>query len=200
MYQFFVKGGPVMWPLLAVSIATVTVAIERLWFIARELKLRSLADLEDFFARLEKKDLDGALQVGKRSTDFTVRALAYALGHREGSLSNAFLQAAGRELDRFERGLPLLDTVITLAPLLGLLGTVTGLIHAFGILGDQELQSPTVLTGGIAQALLATAFGLVIAVTALVPFNYLNARLEKARRELEDAGTQMELLLRREGV
>lgn len=200
MAEFFMKGGPVMWPLLIVSLATMTVAIERLWFIFRELKLRRQEDAEKFFSCLEKKDLVGALETGTHSTDFVVRALAYALEHREVSLSNAFLQAAGRELGRFDRGLPLLDTVITLAPLLGLLGTVTGLIHSFGILGDQDLRSPTALTGGIAQALIATAFGLIIAVTALIPFNYLNARLERARRELEDAGTQMELVLHRGGV
>jgi biopolymer transport protein ExbB len=89
-----------------------------------------------------------------------------------------------------------LDTVITLAPLLGLLGTVTGLIKAFGLLGDQELAAPAALTGGIAEALIATAFGLVIAVVALVPFNYLNAKLEAARLELEDTGSQVELILR----
>jgi biopolymer transport protein ExbB len=145
---------------------------------------------------LEKGKTEAAKSLGSKSTDFVVRVLAYALEHRSVSLSNAYLQAANRELSRFSRGLSILDTVITLAPLLGLLGTVTGLIHSFGLLGDQELQAPEALTGGIAQALLATAFGLVIAVTALVPFNYLNSRLERARHELEDTGTQMELIFR----
>ncbi|HUO57309.1 MAG TPA: MotA/TolQ/ExbB proton channel family protein [bacterium] len=199
MLEILMKGGPVIWPLLVVSIVCLTVVIERLWFIFNELASRKPADVEDLFGQLEKKKLEEAIRVGSRSTDFVARAMAYALKHRGNSLSNAFLQAANRELSRFSRGLPVLDTVITLAPLLGLLGTVTGLIHSFGLLGDQELQAPTALTGGIAQALIATAFGLVIAVTALIPFNYLNARLEAARRELEDTGTQMELLLRGEG-
>jgi biopolymer transport protein ExbB len=72
------------------------------------------------------------------------------------------------------------------------------LIRSFGFLGDQELQAPTALTGGIAQALIVTAFGLIIAITALVPYNFLNTRLEQARRELEDTGTQMEMILRQE--
>jgi biopolymer transport protein ExbB len=110
-------------------------------------------------------------------------------------MSNAFLRAANQELQRFNRGLPVLDTIITLAPLLGLLGTVTGLIHAFGLLGAQELGSPVAITGGIAEALIATAFGLGIAIVALIPFNYLNARLEEARNEIQDAGSQLELLL-----
>lgn len=185
-----------MWPLLIVSIVTLTVVLERFWFIWTESKLRNLEDVESFLGNLEKKKETDAQTIGSKSTDYVVRVLNYALEHRKVSFSNAYLQAANRELSRFSRGLSVLDTVITLAPLLGLLGTVTGLIHSFGLLGDQELEAPTALTGGIAQALIATAFGLVIAVTALVPYNYLNARLEQARRELEDTGTQMELLLR----
>ena len=180
-----------MWPLLLVSIATAAVAIERLWFILNEHRLRKPGDVERFMGLLEKDRLSEALGSGKDSTDFVVRALCYSIEHRKESLSNAFLQASNRELGRFNRGLWVLDTAITLSPLLGLLGTVTGLIHSFGLLGDQELQAPTALTGGIAQALIATAFGLVIAVTALIPFNYLNSRLEEARHELEDTGTQI---------
>ncbi len=106
------------------------------------------------------------------------------------------MQAANTELKRFSQGLPILDTVITLAPLLGLLGTVTGMIHAFGLLGSRELEGPTVITGGIAQALIATACGLGIAIIALIPFNYLNARLEEARHEIEDTVTHLELILK----
>ena len=100
------------------------------------------------------------------------------------------------ELQRFSQGLPILDTAITLAPLLGLLGTVTGMIHAFGLLGSNELSGPTVITGGFAQALIATACGLGIAIIALIPFNYLNARLEEARHEIEDTVTHLELILK----
>ncbi len=185
-----------MWPLLLVSIITLTVVLERLWFIWHEAKLRNSNDVEAFMENLEKGKEEEARSLGSKSTDFVVRVLAYALEHRKVSLSNAYLQGANRELSRFNRGLSVLDTAITLAPLLGLLGTVTGLIRSFGLLGDQELQAPTALTGGIAQALIATAFGLLIAITALVPYNFLNARVEQARRELEDTGTQMELILR----
>jgi len=196
--QMFLKGGPVMWPLLIVSMVTLTVVIERIWFIWRESRLRNAADVEKFLSALEKKQDTQAKEVGAKSTDFVVRVLHYALDHRSVSFSSAYLQAANRELTRFNRGLSVLDTVITLAPLLGLLGTVTGLIHSFGLLGNQELEAPTALTGGIAEALIATAFGLVIAVTALLPFNFLNAQVEQARQELEDTGTQLELILRGE--
>ncbi len=106
------------------------------------------------------------------------------------------LRGARQELRRFSSGLPALDTIVTLAPLLGLLGTVTGMIHAFGLLGDQTLDTPSAITGGIAQALIATAFGLGIAITALIPFNYLNAQLENAREDIEEAATRLEIALK----
>ncbi len=152
--------------------------------------------VEEVFDSAERGELDQAAAKGEKSRDFVARMLAHGLKNRGKSLSGALLQAAGRELKRFNRGLSVLDTVITLAPLLGLLGTVTGMIRSFGLLGNRELEAPTVITGGIAEALIATAFGLGIAIVALIPFNYLNARLEEARHELEDAATRLELALK----
>ena len=197
MLQLFLKGGPLMWPLLILSVLTLTVALDRLWFLYQEAQRRRPADLERLLSQVEKGDIEAAVAQGQASPDFIVRVLSYALAHREVSLSNAYLQAAEREIKRFSRGLAVLDTVITLAPLLGLLGTVVGLIHSFSIMGDQELQAPAALTGGIAEALIATAFGMIIAVSALLPFNFLNARVDEARHQLEDSGTQAELLLLR---
>ena len=83
-----------------------------------------------------------------------------------------------------------------MGPLLGLLGTVTGMISAFGMLGGSELSAPTAITGGIAEALIATTFGLGIAVTSLIPLNFLHAKCEKARHEIEDAMSLLELLMK----
>jgi biopolymer transport protein ExbB len=195
MIQIFSNGGPVMWPLLICSIVTVATVLERLFFIARERTRRQPKIVEEILQRVERHDLGDALQAGQGSRDFVARVLAFALAHRAESFSSAVLRAANQELKKFNRGLAVLDTIITLAPLLGLLGTVTGMIHAFGLLGGRELDAPQAITGGIAQALTATAFGLGIAITALIPFNYLNSRLEEARHEIEDAATQMELHL-----
>lgn len=195
MFEIFKKGGPVMWPLLLTSIVSLTVVIERLIFIAREKARRKPEMVEGILEKVEQGDIDGAIERGRQCEDFVARALAYGLQHRDKSFSHALLRAANQELKRFNQGLSTLDTVITLAPLLGLFGTVTGMIHAFGLLGGKELEAPTVITGGIAEALIATAFGLVIAIVALIPFNYLNSRLEEARHEIEDASNHLELLL-----
>ena len=92
-----------------------------------------------------------------------------------------------------------MDTVITLAPLLGLLGTVTGMMGSFSLIGG-ELSAPGAITGGIAEALIATAFGLGIAITSLIPFNYLTTKMEEADLEIESAATRLELLMGRHSV
>jgi biopolymer transport protein ExbB len=195
MIKIFLNGGPVMWPLLICSIITVATALERLFFIIRERARRKPQLVEKILERVEHHDLDGAIKIGGDNKDFVARVLVSALAHRAESFSSAVLRAANLELKKFNRGLAILDTIVTLAPLLGLLGTVTGMIHAFGLLGTQQLDAPEAITGGIAQALIATAFGLGIAITALIPFNFLNSKLEEARHDIEDAATQLELHL-----
>ena len=184
-----------MWPLLLTSLMATSVVIERLMFVWRTKRSRRPEIVKAIFAHVQRGDIDKAIEEGQGCRDYVVTTLIYGLSHREDAFSNALMQAASIELKQFSRGLVVLDTTITVAPLLGLLGTVTGMIHAFGLLGSSELQTPTVITGGIAQALIATACGLGIAIIALIPFNYLNARLEEARHEIEQAATHLELLL-----
>lgn len=191
------KGGLIMWPLLVTSLIAVTVAIERFIFILGERRHRDERAMERIFAHVQRGDIEGAVRGQEQARDFVVRTLVYGLMHRNTSFTNALLHAANKELKKFSQGLSVLDTIITLAPLLGLLGTVTGMIKAFGLLGQNELEAPAVITGGIAEALIATAFGLGIAIIALLPFNYLNARMEEARHDLEEASTHLEILLSR---
>jgi biopolymer transport protein ExbB len=190
----FEKGGPIMWPLLIASVIAIATVLERLLFLLNEGRKRNAKARERLFAAVEAGKIDAAVQVGNESRDFVVRALSYALAHRGTSLPSALLYAQGKELKRFRRGIPILDTVITLAPLLGLLGTVTGMMGSFKMISG-DLSSPGAITGGISEALIATAFGLGIAITSLLPFNWLNARTDDARHELESASTQLELLL-----
>ena len=200
MIQIFLKGGPVMWPLLLTSIIAISVVLERLFFIVKEGARRDPDAVERIFSEVEGGEDDRAAAFSRESLDYVARVLAYALAHRELSPTSALMRAASRELNRFNRGLSILDTVITLAPLLGLLGTVTGMIRAFSLLGGQELGAPTAITGGIAEALIATAFGLLIAIIALIPFNFLNAKMEEARHEIEDAASRMDALLKQEAA
>ncbi len=194
LVHLFKKGGPIMWPLLFAALLAFGTVAERVNFLINEQRKRDPQAMESFFSAVSVGDTEGAIRTSNASAFYTVRALGYALTHREKSLGNALLYAQEQELKRFRRGIPVLDTVITLAPLLGLLGTVTGMMGSFSLIGG-ELSSPGAITGGIAEALIATAFGLGIAITALIPFNILNNKAEEARREIELAATQLELLM-----
>jgi len=190
----FKKGGPIMWPLLLASIIALGTVIERVAFLTLERSRCQRGALHDFFEAVRQSDIERALQISRESEFFVLRTLSYALIHKEQSLTNALLYAQEKEMKRFRRGIPTLDTVITLAPLLGLLGTVTGMMGSFSLIGG-ELSSPGAITGGIAEALIATAFGLGIAITSLIPFNLLNTKVQAAGLELESAATQLELLM-----
>ena len=138
MIKIFLDGGPIMWPLLFCSVVAVATTLERLFFITRERRRRQSQVVEEMLQRVEHHDLNGAVKIGKDSRDFVARVLTCALAHRAESFSNAVLRAANRELKNFNRGLSVLDTIATLAPLLGLLGRITGMIHAFDLLGGAK--------------------------------------------------------------
>ncbi|HEY0862708.1 MAG TPA: MotA/TolQ/ExbB proton channel family protein [Lacunisphaera sp.] len=196
--ELFKHGGPIMWPILVVSFLLITVAIERVLFIVRENRRREPELVDKMLEKVEANDIEGAVELGKKSQDYVARILVYAITHKEHSLANAFTRAASQEMQRFSQGLPTLDTCITAAPLLGLLGTVTGMMGTFAALnsGSGDIGSAaTKITGGVAEALIATMCGLAIAIMGLLPFNYLNARSEEARHDIEDASNSLEIII-----
>jgi len=197
MIQFFQKGGPIMWPLLVLSLIVLTVAIERVIFLGHEALRKDKHSFEQIIRFLNDGRPEKALEASMGSRDQSVRVIGYGLKYADGAFENAISRAAEKELDRYSQGVSILDTAITLAPLLGLLGTVSGMISAFGLLGASELEAPTAITGGIAEALIATAFGLGIAILSLLPFNLIQSAREKRSRVIEDRATQVQLILSR---
>lgn len=196
--ELFTHGGPIMWPILLVSFIMITVVIERTIFIFRENASREPEVVEKMLETAETGDVEGALQIGKKSNDFIARILVYALSHKEHSVSNAFMRASNQELTRFGQGLAILDTVVTAAPYLGLLGTVTGMMTTFAALGNTDISSSTgAITGGVGEALIATMCGLGVAIIGLFPFNYLNARIEEAKHQISDASNALELITKK---
>ena len=195
--ELFAKGGFIMWPILLVSFLGITVVVERLLFIFRENSHREPEVVEKMLESVEKRDIDGALAIGKQSKDAVARILVYSLTNKEYSLSNAFIRASSQELARFSQGMATLDTVITAAPLLGLLGTVTGMMRTFGAMNGDIAAATGQITSGVAEALIATACGIAIAVMGLLPYNYLNARTEQAKQEISDASHALEILIKK---
>jgi biopolymer transport protein ExbB len=190
----FHKGGPVMWPILIVSIVALTVVLERcIWWGGRWFR-RDPKRIEKVFTAIENGDTAEASRLSRGSRDPVLRMLWNGLNHQHSSLEAALQVAAGIEIKRAGRFLVVMDTLVTLAPLLGLLGTITGLIKSFSFLGNEELAVQAV-TGGIAEALIATACGLGIAIFALIPFNFFTSRVSNLEFELQTAATNLEVML-----
>jgi biopolymer transport protein ExbB len=142
----------------------------------------------------EKGDTEKASEIGFGCKDYVVRVLICGIVHRNFSLSNALEMAASEEIKRMKKYLVILDTMITLAPLLGILGTVTGIINSFELLGSAGIAHPQAVTAGIAQALITTAAGLSIAILTLIPYNYFLSRTEDAISNMEKYGTSLEIV------
>ena len=197
VFQFFIKGGPVMWPILASALVAVAVIGERTFWWLRESGKRDPKKMEQLLAAMENNDIAAAKTIAEGSEDPVVRMIRHGLGHfghKHSSLIGALQLAAGIELKRAGRFLTVMDTLVTLAPLLGLLGTVTGLMRAFLNIGSSEL-SVSAVTGGIGEALIATACGLGIAIFALIPFNYFSAKVTQLQFDLETAATNVEVMV-----
>ncbi|MGI9089015.1 MAG: MotA/TolQ/ExbB proton channel family protein [Chthoniobacterales bacterium] len=190
----FHKGGPIMWPILIVSVTAIAVVLERIfWWLGRWMR-RDPKRIEKVFTAIENGDVAEASRLSRGSRDPVLRMMWNGLNHQHASLQGALQVAAGIEIKRAGRFLVVMDTLVTLAPLLGLLGTITGLMRSFSFLGNEELAVQAV-TGGIAEALIATACGLGIAIFALVPFNFFTSRVSNLEFELQTAATNLEVML-----
>ena len=194
MIDVFVKGGPIMYPLLICSIIALTVIIERTMFWIVEDYRRDQALVNDVLSLAERGDWEAIRTSIGDSRDFAVRILVTGILHREFSMAKAMETAATDEIDRMRRHLPILDTIITVSPLLGIFGTVIGIILSFEILGSAGIEEPQAVTAGIAQALITTASGLGIAILSLFPYNYFNSRAEKAGAYIEKYATSLEIV------
>jgi biopolymer transport protein ExbB len=196
--DFIIKGGPVMYPILAVGLVAVCVVTERVVWWLRQILQRQPKHLDEVYTALEEGDLPRAISLSASSTDPVVRMVHHGLNHHHSSMQGALEVAAGRELQQAGKFLGAMDTIVTLGPLLGLLGTVTGIMGSFSSIGGSELAVEKV-TGGIGEALIATAAGLGIAITTLVPMNHFHGRLTQLQFELEAAANNVLILATQHG-
>lgn len=177
------RGGWVMYPLLLMSIVALTICLERGWFWLRTGHGRRGSTVTD---------LCQALRHGETARVRSSRALKSIYGQvavrlaEVGSSDAIALEAVDAERPRYERFMTLLSTIISTAPLLGILGTVTGIIASFELLGENQMVTdPKQVSGGIAEALLTTAFGLVIALAALFPYMAFRTQVDRALSAME---------------
>ena len=183
-----------MWPLLGLSLFALAVIAERIFWWSAAKRRRDSDRLARTYEALARGDREAAINLAKASADSRLQVIAYGLVHSESEMEIAMQVRATEELKLARRFLNAMDTIITLAPLLGLLGTVTGIMQSFKFVGgDQELAAAKV-SGGIGEALIATACGLGIAIITLLPFNLFGGQAEELREEIETVSKNVHLL------
>ena len=193
MPEWFIQGGPLMWPLLLCSILITSITLERSIFWGR---LRFHINDPSVKQCVSSLPNIGALQLTRSSRDPAMLMLSQAFSSNPLMTTSQQLEnAAKHQLHQLQRGQAVLDTIITLSPMLGILGTVLGIIESFQILGGEGISEPKAIIGGIAQALVTTAAGLSVAMLALLPFNRFKFLSQEHALRLETVGTEVEARL-----
>ncbi len=200
LYDLFRLGGPVMVPLLICSIVAMTVVTERFLFWIRVRKDRDPLGVQRILELVRQGKVGQALEVGRSSADPVARVLTKGLEHWGQHVTPALEVQVREELKGTRRYLGMLDTAITLAPLLGIYGTITGIIRAFGFLAQTGIPDPQLVAAGIAEALITTAAGLTIAIAGIPPYNFFTAKMEEMAHDIERQATALEILAGRGGV
>jgi biopolymer transport protein ExbB len=194
MLDIFEKGGPIMYPLLACSIIALAVVIDRAIFWLKLGFQRKPSLVDDVLELSREGDWESIRKRTINVKDYVIKILVSGILHREFSMIKAMEAAAADEIKHMRRFMSVLDTMITVAPLLGIFGTVLGIISSFDVLGTAGIEHPQEVTSGIAQALITTAAGLGIAILSVFPYNYFNSRVENAAVLIEKYATSLEIV------
>jgi biopolymer transport protein ExbB len=189
-WDYMEKGGPVMWPLLVFSIMGVAFSIER-FFALRKAQI----NVNEFLAKIRKalmvnRSLRDAVKICEQyrgPVASIMKAGLLKFGQPKEDVEKTIENAALFEMGRLERGLNVLATTANVAPLLGFLGTVAGMINSFDALAKQGLSNPGAVAAGISEALITTATGLIIAIPIQLAYNYFATRINKFVRDIETA-------------
>ena len=188
--EYFIKGGPVMYPLLLCSIAAVAISVERYLFFKRADSGREFT--RQFCDFIEQGNWQDAKDLADH-TEGEIAKLATVFMSRHANfekLDNFVGIKAARAVDKFEQRLDYLNVIVALAPVLGLLGTITGMISSFNNF-SKRLDDPLIVTAGIGEALITTVFGLCISIVAICMYAYFNRRLTAITLNVEDIGNTL---------
>ncbi|ALF25755.1 MotA/TolQ/ExbB proton channel family protein [Fusobacterium nucleatum subsp. nucleatum ATCC 23726] len=202
MLHYLEVGGPILWVLVIISIGAFAVVLERIVFFARNEKNVGSNFKDEILLLVASKKLDEAIALCDTKKSCVASAVRKFLqkapkGIDVQDYEFILKEVTNQEISPYERRLNLLASVMSISPMLGLLGTVTGMIRAFTNISKYGAGDAAVVADGIAEALLTTAAGLMIAIPVIVVYNYLNRRLEKMENEIDDVITNIINIFRR---
>ena len=192
--EYFRQGGIFMYPLLFFSVLAATVAIER-FIVFSKAKL----NVSDFLTKIRKallvnRNVKEAIKICEQSKGPVASVMKAGLlryGHPREDVEKTIENAALYELDRLEKRLGVLATTANVAPMLGFLGTVAGMIKSFATLAEQGLTNPAAVAVGISEALITTATGLIIAIPAQLVYNWYTTKITRFVRDIETASNML---------
>lgn len=197
MWEFMQKGGAIMWPILLCSIVAFAIVVERFLHLRKE-QIDTKTFMEQISKSLKRNRVMEALELCERTAGpIAVILRAGILKHdrTRAEIREAIEDASIHEVPRLERNLPVLATIAHISPLLGLLGTVTGMVAAFQVIQSKATSvnpvNPGDLAGGIWEALLTTVFGLAVAIPTYVAYNYLVSRVDGFVLDMERSATDL---------
>ncbi|BEO99143.1 MotA/TolQ/ExbB proton channel family protein [Fusobacterium nucleatum] len=202
MLHYLEVGGPILWVLVIISIGAFAVVLERIVFFARNEKNVGSNFKDEILLLVASKKLDEAIALCDTKKSCVASAVKKFLqkapkGIDVQDYEFILKEITIKETSPYESRLNLLASVISISPMLGLLGTVTGMIRAFTNISKYGAGDAAIVADGIAEALLTTAAGLMIAIPVIVVYNYLNRRLEKMENEIDDVVTNIINIFRR---
>lgn len=201
MFSLIQRGGVVLVVILALSVVAIAIIIERLIYF-RKIRTDEEVVLNRLKAAVAKGHYEEALAICESNPSPVTALSKVGIEHRsypEEVIKNMITDAANMEIPRMERFLAALGTIAHIAPLLGLLGTVTGNIRAFGVLGEFGAVggNPAVLARGIAEALITTAAGIIVSIPAISFYNYLVSKVNHLIIRLENRVNELVLMIKR---
>ena len=202
MLHYLEVGGPILWVLVIISIGAFAVVLERIVFFARNEKNVGSNFKDEILSLVASKKLDEAIALCDTKKSCVASAVKKFLQKAPKGIDVQDYEFILKEItitetSPYESRLNLLASVISISPMLGLLGTVTGMIRAFTNISKYGAGDAAIVADGIAEALLTTAAGLMIAIPVIVVYNYLNRRLEKMENEIDDVVTNIINIFRR---
>jgi len=192
-FEFIGRGGFMMYPLLVAALIALTVIIERYVTLQKRFKMPAQS-LREIMQQIQNRKLEDANSKCREFSNPVAAVLSAGLEHFSNPISEMELAMKNRAeewMPLLEKRIEVLDTVITAAPLMGLLGTITGMMASFKVLSEKGVNEPNAITGGVAEALIATATGLVIALFCLIAYNYLSAQIKVFIYQLESVASRM---------